>query len=76
MAAEPTAELRKQLLALPGVGQETADAILLYAFGHPIPVADSTCAALLCVISLLTFRRAMDATRHSSLRDRPLRRSA
>ena len=40
MAAEPTAELRKQLLALPGVGQETADAILLYAFGHPVPVAD------------------------------------
>jgi endonuclease III related protein len=40
MAAAPTAELRKQLLALPGVGQETADAILLYAFGHPVPVAD------------------------------------
>ena len=40
MAAAPTAELRKQLLALPGVGQETADAILLYALGHPVPVAD------------------------------------
>jgi endonuclease III related protein len=40
MAAEPTAELRKQLLALPGVGQETADAILLYGFAHPVPVAD------------------------------------
>lgn len=40
MAAAPTAELRKELLALPRVGQETADAILLYALGHPIPVAD------------------------------------
>lgn len=40
MAAAPTAELRKQLLALPGVGQETADAILLYALHHPVPVAD------------------------------------
>ena len=40
MAAAPTAELRKGLLALPRVGQETADAILLYALGHPIPVAD------------------------------------
>ncbi len=40
MAAAPTAELRKRLLALPGVGQETADAILLYAFHHAVPVAD------------------------------------
>jgi endonuclease-3 related protein len=40
MAAAPTETLRPQLLALPGVGQETADAILLYAFGHAVPVAD------------------------------------
>ena len=40
MAAVPTAALRKRLLTLPGVGQETADAILLYAFNHPVPVAD------------------------------------
>ena len=40
LAATPTAALRKRLLALPGVGQETADAILLYALGHAVPVAD------------------------------------
>lgn len=40
LAATPTAELRDRLLALPGVGPETADAILLYALGHPVPVAD------------------------------------
>lgn len=40
MAAASTPDLRKQLLALPGVGPETADAILLYALGHPVPVAD------------------------------------
>ena len=40
MASTPTAALRKRLLALPGVGPETADAILLYALGHPVPVAD------------------------------------
>ena len=40
LAAEPTEVLRKRLLKLPGVGQETADAILLYALGHPVPVAD------------------------------------
>jgi endonuclease-3 related protein len=40
LAATPTPVLRERLLALPGVGQETADAILLYALGHPVPVAD------------------------------------
>ncbi len=40
LAAVPTDALRKRLLALPGVGPETADAILLYALGHAVPVAD------------------------------------
>ncbi len=40
LAATPTETLRSRLLALPGVGPETADAILLYALEHPVPVAD------------------------------------
>jgi endonuclease-3 related protein len=40
MAAAPTEGLRGQLLELPSVGQETADAILLYALGHETPVVD------------------------------------
>ncbi len=40
MSAAPTEALRNTLLALPGVGPETADAMLLYALGHHIPVAD------------------------------------
>jgi endonuclease-3 related protein len=40
LAAAPTAALRVRLLALPGIGPESADAILLYALGHPVPVAD------------------------------------
>jgi endonuclease III related protein len=40
LAAEPTEVSRKKLLALPGVGPETADAILLYALGHPVMVVD------------------------------------
>lgn len=40
VAAVPADELRARLLALLGVGPETADAILLYAFGLPVPVAD------------------------------------
>jgi endonuclease-3 related protein len=40
MKLAPTAVLRERLLGLPGVGKETADAILLYALGHAVPVAD------------------------------------
>jgi endonuclease-3 related protein len=40
MAEAPTAELRTRLLTLPGVGPETADAILLYALKHPVFVVD------------------------------------
>ncbi len=31
---------RERLLALPGVGPETADAIMVYALGHPAVVVD------------------------------------
>jgi endonuclease III related protein len=41
MFATPTAVLRQELLALNGVGPETADAILLYAGGHPVFVVDA-----------------------------------
>ncbi|MCW8903666.1 endonuclease III domain-containing protein [Sedimenticola sp.] len=37
----PTRELRQQLLAVNGVGPETADAILLYAFQRPVFVIDA-----------------------------------
>lgn len=40
LAAAPTPLVRRKLLRLPGVGPETADAILLYALGHALPVAD------------------------------------
>ena len=40
LAAASTPALRRRLLALPGVGPETADAILLYALGHAVPMAD------------------------------------
>jgi endonuclease III related protein len=41
MFAQPTTSLREQLLALNGVGPETADAILLYAGQHPVFVVDA-----------------------------------
>jgi endonuclease III related protein len=41
MFAVPLAELREQLLAVHGIGPETADSILLYAGGLPSFVADA-----------------------------------
>jgi endonuclease III related protein len=39
--SRPTDELREELLALNGVGPETADSILLYAANHPVFVVDA-----------------------------------
>jgi endonuclease III related protein len=39
-AEEAPLVARERLLALPSVGPETADAILLYALGHPVIVVD------------------------------------
>jgi len=40
LAREKPEVVRERLLALPGVGPETADAIRLYALGHPAIVVD------------------------------------
>lgn len=41
MFAQPTEQLRAELLELDGVGPETADSILLYAGSHPVFVVDA-----------------------------------
>jgi endonuclease III related protein len=41
MFRTPTTELREKLLAVHGIGPETADSILLYAGAHPIFVVDA-----------------------------------
>lgn len=41
MRGEPTPKLRAELLGVKGIGPETADAILLYALGHPVFVVDT-----------------------------------
>jgi endonuclease III related protein len=41
MFAQPTTKLRDELLALNGIGPETADSILLYAGNHPVFVVDA-----------------------------------
>ena len=41
MFQSPTSELREKLLAVHGIGPETADSILLYAGNHPVFVVDA-----------------------------------
>ena len=41
MLAEDTDGLREKLLSVNGIGEETADSILLYALGKPVFVADN-----------------------------------
>ncbi len=45
---------RPQLLALWGIGPETADSILLYAYHHPIFVVDSYSRRILANLRLIT----------------------
>lgn len=53
----PTPELREALLAIHGIGPETADAILLYACGRPVFVADAYAFRLLGRLGVIEARR-------------------
>ena len=64
LAATPTETLRRRMLVLPGVGHETADAILLYALNHPVPVADEYLRRIAerhRLVTLSTGRKGYDA---------------
>jgi endonuclease-3 related protein len=50
----PTAALRARLLAVHGIGPETADDILLYAFGRPVFVIDAYTRRLFGRLGLAT----------------------
>jgi endonuclease III related protein len=69
MAATPTEALRKSLLSLPGVGQETADAILLYALRHPVPVADEYLRRIAERHGLLTIEAGRSRIAYEQLAD-------
>ena len=49
----PTDEVRRRLRAIHGVGDETADSILLYAGGHPVFVVDAYTRRIFQRIGLL-----------------------
>jgi endonuclease-3 related protein len=78
LRATPTATLRRRLLALPGVGPETADAILLYGCNHPVPVADEYLRRIAVRHQLLTLESGhkgydslVDLTRQAFAYDPP-----
>lgn len=50
----PVDLLRQELLAVNGIGLETADSILLYAFGKPVFVVDTYTARILARHQLIT----------------------
>jgi endonuclease III related protein len=72
MFAAPLQELRDQLLALNGVGPETADSILLYAGNHPIFVVDAYTRRILERHEVISRDSRYDKIR--SLVERALRR--
>ena len=58
-----TSELRARLLAVNGVGPETADDILLYAFGRPVFVIDAYTRRLFTRLGLASGNEPYDALR-------------
>lgn len=65
MFAQPTTKLRTELLALKGVGPETADAILLYAGDHPVFVVDAYARRILDRHHIVPFATNYDQLRHT-----------
>jgi endonuclease III related protein len=63
MFAQPTAQLREELLALNGVGPETADSILLYAGNHPVFVVDAYTRRILERHEIASARTSYDEIR-------------
>jgi len=63
MFARPTPELRDELLALNGVGPETADSILLYAGDHPVFVVDAYTRRILERHQIVAARASYDEIR-------------
>ncbi len=53
LVSEDPATLRNELLALHGIGQETADSILLYAIGQPVFVIDAYTLRIAAMLRLL-----------------------
>ncbi|MFH0919706.1 MAG: endonuclease [Fibrobacterota bacterium] len=80
MQATETATLRQGLLSVRGIGPETADSILLYAFGKPVFVVDSYTRRLFERLGILRGGEGYDTIRFQVEADaekiKPNRRAA
>jgi endonuclease-3 related protein len=65
LAALPTPELRRRLLAVHGVGPETADDMLLYAFERPVFVVDAYTRRVFARLGLLRGDEGYETIRHA-----------
>lgn len=63
MFRAPTVELREKLLAVHGIGPETADSILLYAARHPVFVVDAYTKRILTRHELVTEKAGYEELR-------------
>jgi len=76
MGSQDLTALRRQLLAVNGIGPETADSILLYALNKPIFVIDAYTKRILCRHRLLrkeaTYEEAQDIFMRNLKHDRKL----
>jgi endonuclease-3 related protein len=61
MRSDPPAVLRAKLLAVPGIGRETADSIALYAAGHPLFVIDAYTRRVFARLGLIQGDEPYDA---------------
>jgi endonuclease-3 related protein len=59
----PTTELRDALLSINGIGPETADDILLYAFNRPVFVIDAYTRRLLAKMQLISGNESYETLR-------------
>jgi len=63
MFRTPTSALREQLLAIHGIGPETADSILLYGGNHPVFVVDAYARRILERHNLATPKQSYEELR-------------
>jgi endonuclease-3 related protein len=63
MSRMETRELRERLLAIHGIGPETADDMLLYAFGRPVFVVDAYTRRILTRLGLFDGGEGYEAIR-------------
>ena len=72
LCAGPLDAARRRLLALPGIGPETADAILLYAAHRPTFVVDAYTRRVFTRLGILAGHASYDAVRAFCMRALPV----